>query len=95
MGKIDDFFSERQISFNIFYVLSNLQGGSVQSLQAISVGYDFGAKVIENDRMMHVQRSSPSVVWLLPSDNFWKPNEVLANTKTKNYTMQDIDEFFQ
>lgn len=75
--------------------LSSPWGGSVQALQAISVGFDFGAEVIQNAKMKQVQESCPSVVWLLPSEYFWKDTEVLVNTKTKNYTLKNIDEFFE
>lgn len=74
--------------------LSTPWGGSVQAIQAIAVGYDFGSSLIQNDKMRMVQESCPSVVWLLPSQYFWKPDEVLINTKTKNYTISDIEQFF-
>lgn len=70
-------------------------GGSVQAIQAISVGYDFGAEVIQNIKMNEVQKSCPSVVWLMPSENFWKPNEVLATIKNVSYTLESIDQFFR
>lgn len=69
-------------------------GGSVQSLQAISVGYDFGATLVDNERMNAVQKTCPSVVWLMPSASFWKQNEVLATIDKKNYTLENIDQFF-
>lgn len=75
--------------------LSTPWGGSVQSLQAISVGFDFGSSLIQNIKMKEVQSSCPSVVWLLPSEYFWKPNEVLVKTKNKNYTVRNMDEFFR
>lgn len=70
-------------------------GGSVQAIQAISVGYDFGAEVIQNIKMNDVQKTCPSVVWLMPSENFWKPNEVLVTMKKVNYTLESIDQFFR
>lgn len=70
-------------------------GGSIQAIQAISVGYDFGATVIQNIKMQQVQKTCPSVVWLMPSDNFWKPYEVLARIGKNNYTLQNIDQFFK
>lgn len=69
-------------------------GGSVQSLQAISVGYDFGAELVQNERMKAVQETCPSVVWLMPSPMFWKQNEVLATINGKKYTLENIDQFF-
>lgn len=74
--------------------LSTPWGGSIQAIQAISVGYDFGATLIQNLKMKTVQETCPSVVWLMPTKYFWKPNEVLTTIKTKNYTLQNIDEFF-
>ena len=69
-------------------------GGSVQALQSISVGYDFGATVLQNAKMKAVQETWPSVVWLMPSPCFWKPHEILATMNGKNYTLTNIDEFF-
>lgn len=75
--------------------ISTPWGGSVQAIQALSVGYDFGSSLIQNDKMRMVQHSCPSVVWLMPSHYFWKPDEVLINTKKKNYTINDIGQFFK
>lgn len=74
--------------------MSTPWGGSVQSIQAITVGYDFGSSFIQNDKMRMVQETCPSVIWLMPSQYFWKPDEILINTKKKNYTISDIEEFF-
>lgn len=70
-------------------------GGAVQSLQAISIGYDFGSYLIQNEKMKEVQETCPSVAWLIPSKYFWKADEVIAKTNEKNYTVENIDEFFQ
>lgn len=80
---------------NQIVTLSVPWGGSVQSLQAISVGYDFGSKLVRNNNMKKVQESCPSVVWMGPSDYFWKPTEILARTNKKNYTIKNIDEFYR
>lgn len=69
-------------------------GGSVQAIQALSVGYDFGASVLQSAKMQQVQSTCPSVAWLLPSEDFWKPTEVMATMNKKNYTLTNIDEFF-
>ena len=74
--------------------LSTPWGGSIQAIQAISVGYDFGADLIQNDKMKQVQETCPSVVWLMPSKSFWKSNEVMVTMKGKNYTLENIDDFF-
>lgn len=80
---------------NKIITLSVPWGGSVQSLQAISVGYDFGSKVVRSQNMKEVQASCPSVLWMSPSNYFWKPNETLVRTNKKNYTVTNIDEFFR
>lgn len=41
------------------------------------------------------QITSPSLAWLLPSSLFWKENEVLVQTETKNYTVNDYEKFFK
>lgn len=75
--------------------LSTPWGGSVQALQAVSVGYDFKSPLVSNHKMKEVQETCPSLVWLLPSSYFWKPNEILVNSKNKQYTMENLEEFFE
>lgn len=70
-------------------------GGSAQSILAASVGYNFGSSLISNLKMREVQRSCPSVMWLMPSDIFWKPNEVLVQTNNKNYTVSNYEDLFK
>lgn len=69
-------------------------GGTVQSMEAVSLGYSFGSSVLDAGKMRIVQRSSPSVMWLMPSEHFWKPNEVLVSTDAKNYSRSNFEEFF-
>lgn len=69
-------------------------GGSVQSIEAVSVGYSFGSMVLDADKLRIVQRSSPSVMWLMPSEHFWKPNEVFVTTNQKNYSRSNFNELF-
>lgn len=70
-------------------------GGSVQSILATAVGYNFGSSLINGLTMREVQRSCPSVMWLMPSDLFWKPDEVLVKTDHKNYTLSNFEELFK
>lgn len=79
---------------NQVITLSVPWGGSIQAIQSISVGYDFGAKLLQNIKMNEVQKTCPSVVWLMPSETFWKPNEVLATINKTKYTLKNIDDFF-
>ncbi|KAF4525963.1 hypothetical protein B566_EDAN000754 [Ephemera danica] len=39
-------------------------------------------------------RTNPSLSWLLPSPLFWKQNETLVFTPTRNFTMAELPEFF-
>jgi hypothetical protein len=43
---------------------------------------------------MQVQRTMPSIAWLMPSPLFWKPNEVLVQTDSKNYSLSNLEELF-
>lgn len=69
-------------------------GGSVQSIEAIAMGYAFGSQVLDQMKMRTVQRSSPSVMWLMPSEHFWKPSEVFVTTSKKNYSRSNFNELF-
>lgn len=69
-------------------------GGTVQSIEAVSLGYSFGSSLVDAAKMRIVQRSSPSVMWLMPSEHFWKPNEVLLSTDAKNYSRSNLNELF-
>ncbi|XP_055306545.1 phospholipase A2 group XV-like, partial [Sitodiplosis mosellana] len=51
--------------------------GSTNTLKALSVGYNFGINLVNSQKMKEVEETYPSVVWLLPSEYFWKENEVL------------------
>lgn len=75
--------------------LSTPWGGSVQALQALSVGYDFHSSMISTYKMKEIQETCPSLVWLLPSPYFWKPNEVLVRATDKQYTVETLNEFFR
>lgn len=41
------------------------------------------------------QITSPSLAWLLPSPFFWKPDEVLVETDTRNFSVADYKAFFE
>lgn len=41
------------------------------------------------------QITSPSLAWLLPSPYFWKPDEILVQTDTHNYTVANYESFFE
>lgn len=75
--------------------LNGVWGGTVQSIAALAVGYNFGSTVVRQDQMRDLQRSSPSLHWLLPHDGFWKKDEVLMSTRKKNYTVENYHDLFK
>lgn len=75
--------------------LSSPWGGSMVPMQAISFGYSFGMDfIIKRDKMKRALRTFPSLIWLMPSENAWNENEVLATVANRNYTLRNIDQFF-
>ncbi|KAH3772229.1 hypothetical protein DPMN_173567 [Dreissena polymorpha] len=36
-----------------------------------------------------------STAWLMPSDEFWKPDEVLVVSPARNYTVRDYKQLFK
>lgn len=70
-------------------------GGSIQAFRALSIGYDLGLFYLPTKKMYEIQKTFPSLVWLLPSKHFWKSNEFIAQIGNKNYTVKDIDQFFK
>lgn len=63
-------------------------------LHLFRLGDDLGSYVLRESTMRQEQITSPSLSFLLPSKLFWKPNEVLVETDRKNYTIDDLQEFF-
>lgn len=74
--------------------LSGAWGGSVKALKVFAVGDDLGSYVLRQSILREMQITSPSLSWLLPSSIFWKPSEVLVQSGTRNYTLNDLKEFF-
>lgn len=74
--------------------LNGAWGGTVQSIEAIAEGYNFGSNVVSQDEMRMVQRSSPSLHWLTPHPHLWTTDDVFMSSPHKNYTVQNYKEFF-
>lgn len=75
--------------------LSGAWAGSAKAIKVFAVGDDLGSYALSGSVMRAEQITSPSLAWLMPSPHFWKPDDVLVNTPTKQYTMSNIEEFFQ
>jgi len=71
-------------------------GGSVKTLKLFASGYNLDHyKIIVNAKQIRpFQRSMTSSAYLLPSANFWGPNETLIRTEHRNYTVADYQQFF-
>uniref|UniRef100_A0A2M4AB17 Putative phosphatidylcholine-sterol acyltransferase n=1 Tax=Anopheles triannulatus TaxID=58253 RepID=A0A2M4AB17_9DIPT len=74
--------------------LAGAWAGSVKALKVYAIGDDLGAFALSGKVMRAEQITNPSLAWLLPSPLFWKPNEVLARTQSRTYTMEQMQDFF-
>lgn len=70
-------------------------GGAAKAAKAFASGDNLGVVVINALTVRAEQRTCPSTAFLLPSDKFWGPDEVLVSTADKNYTVHDYEEFFR
>lgn len=69
-------------------------GGSAKALKVFAVGDDLGALALRASVMRQEQISMPSLAYLLPHPQFWKSDEVLARTATREYTFAQLQDFF-
>ncbi|XP_059163552.1 phospholipase A2 group XV-like [Physella acuta] len=74
--------------------LAGVWGGAVKPLRLMSSGDSLGVIIVSPSHVRPEQRSMPSTAFLMPSEKFWKPSEVLVMTPKKNYTVVDYKEFF-
>ncbi|GLV39147.1 uncharacterized protein CBL_06198 [Carabus blaptoides fortunei] len=74
--------------------LSGAWGGSAKAVKVFAIGDDLGSYALRGSVLRAEQITSPSLAWLLPSKLFWKDSEVLVQTEKKNYTISNMEEFF-
>lgn len=74
--------------------LAGAWAGSAKAVKVFAIGDDLGSFALSGSTLRAEQITSPSLAWLMPSPHFWKPNEVLATTPQKTYTMSNLEEFF-
>ncbi|XP_075212925.1 lysosomal phospholipase A and acyltransferase-like [Lycorma delicatula] len=77
-----------------FITLAGAWGGSAKAVKVYAVGDDLGVYVLREKTLREMQITSPSLAWLLPSALFWKPNETLVITDSKNYSLSNLKDFF-
>lgn len=68
--------------------------GSAKAVKVFAMGDDLGSLFLQQSVMRAEQITSPSLAWLLPSPLFWKNDEVLVETTSRNYTFGQLEEFF-
>ena len=78
---------------NSLITLASPWGGSVKALKVFAIGDDLGAYLLRESILKEQQITSPSLGWLLPSKLFWKEDEILVETQTRNYTFADIQQY--
>ena len=69
-------------------------GGSVRALSIFAVGDNLGNWLLSEKKLMWEQRTSSSLAWLMPQKGFWDPADVLVQTTSTNYTVEDYQKFF-
>lgn len=74
--------------------LAGAWAGSAKAIKVFAIGDDLGSFALSGSTLRAEQITSPSLAWLMPSPHFWKADEVLVSTPTKQYTMSNISEFF-
>ena len=79
-------------------------GGAVKALEVFAVGTDFGEKFINDipglsfitkDIVKTVERTQPSLAWMMPSSEIW-PSEVLVKTDSNfvEHTAANLADYF-
>lgn len=74
--------------------LAGAWGGSVKALKCFAVGDDLGAFALSGKTMRAEQISNPSLAWLMPNPLLWKPDEVMVQSLSRAYTMEQLEDFF-
>lgn len=75
--------------------LAGAWGGSMKAVKVYAIGDDLGSFALRGSVMRAEQITSPSLAWLLPSPLFWKPNEIMVKTASRNYTVAQMEEYFK
>ncbi|CAG0886208.1 unnamed protein product [Darwinula stevensoni] len=75
--------------------LAGAFGGAVKALKVFAAGENLGIIVLSRKALRTEQMTSPSLAFLLPSRTFWNSSEVLVSRPSKNYTVNDYEEFFR
>merc|ERR1712071_713001 len=74
--------------------LAGCFAGTIKAMKVYSEGDNLGVRVLSSTALREQQRTSPSLSFLLPSDKLWSSDEILVETSTRNYTVHDLQDFF-
>lgn len=77
-----------------FISLASPWGGAVKSVKLMISGDNLKVPIINPVNVRRQQRSMPSTAWLMPSEDFWKPDETLVVSPSRNYTVKDLKTLF-
>lgn len=77
-----------------FITIAGAWGGSAKAVKVFAIGDDLGALALRASVMRQEQITMPSLAFLLPSPSFWKQDEVLVRTANREYTMGQLEDFF-
>ncbi|KAJ8302642.1 hypothetical protein KUTeg_019038, partial [Tegillarca granosa] len=71
-----------------FITLAGVWGGVIKTLRLFASGDSLGLSLVVSPlKVRPEQRSMPSTAWLMPSDLFWNPDEILIQQPKRNYTL--------
>ncbi|XP_052229436.1 phospholipase A2 group XV-like [Dreissena polymorpha] len=78
-----------------FISLAGVWGGALKPIRLMITGDNLHIPLISPLKPRRMQRSMTSTAWLMPSDEFWKPDEVLVVSPARNYTVRDYKQLFK
>lgn len=76
------------------YTISAPWSGAFKALKTLTTGDNMGIFIYRGRAFREMERSFPSIAFLLPSAHSFEPDQVLVNTPQANYTVNDYEALF-
>ncbi|XP_064640579.1 phospholipase A2 group XV-like [Lineus longissimus] len=92
LNHIDQLWKDKYISS--YVSLAGPWAGAAKTVRIMASGDNLGVFVVETLKARVQQRTMPSTAWMMPSERFWKKDEVIVYTPYRNYTVYDYKQFF-